>query len=85
MLQDLEAITSIDSENIQFCSANWFWERQVNSYALQVEPEKFKHEDKAILDYEEALRIEIVRDNFFLQLKTRLTNKASIECGQRWQ
>ena len=65
----LQRIPVIDPENIQFCSASWFWKRQVNSYALQVEPNRFKHDDKAILDYNEALRIEKTRNEFFEKLR----------------
>lgn len=36
---ELREITSVDPQYIQFGSADWFWERQLNSYALQVEPE----------------------------------------------
>jgi hypothetical protein len=68
----LKVIADIDPENIQFCCAEWFWERQVNSYALQVEPDRFKFEDKAILDYQEALKIEKIRNDFFVQLKELL-------------
>lgn len=68
----LKGIADIDPENIQFCCAEWFWERQVNSYALQVEPARFKFEDKAILDYQEALRIEKIRNEFFVQLRELL-------------
>jgi hypothetical protein len=68
----LKGIADIDPENIQFCCAEWFWERQVNSYALQVEPDRFKFEDKAILDYQEALKIEKIRNEFFVQLKELL-------------
>ena len=67
-------ITDIDPENTQFCSAGWFWERQVNSYALQVEPDRFKHKDKVILDYREALHIEKIRNEFFVQLKELFLN-----------
>jgi len=69
LLEDLRKLTAIDPENIQFCCAEWFWERQVNSYALQVEPDRFKHEDKAVLDYSEALHIEKIRNEFFVKLK----------------
>jgi hypothetical protein len=69
LFQSLKQILALGSENIQFCSAEWFWKRQVNSYALQVEPERFKHQDKAILDYSEALYIENVRNEFYDQLK----------------
>lgn len=34
LLKALKEITVIDPENIQFCGADWFWERQINSYAL---------------------------------------------------
>lgn len=71
-LRSLNDITHIDRENIQLCSPQWFWERQINSYALQVEPERFKHEDKAVLDLKEALHVEKVRNTFFAELKILL-------------
>ena len=58
----------MDPENVQFCCADWFWKRQVNSYALQVEPDRFKYNDEAILDHKEALHIEKIRDVFFQRL-----------------
>ena len=72
LFEDIERITGLDPRNIQFGSAEWFWRRQVNSYALQVEPERFRHEDKAILDYSEALGIERLRNEFFTLLNTLL-------------
>ena len=69
LVEALKELTVIDPENIQFCCAEWFWERQINSYALQVEPDRFKNEDRAILDYAEALKIERIRNEFFIQLK----------------
>lgn len=71
-LEVLKGIPEIDPENIQFGCAGWFWERQVNSYALQVEPDRFKSEDKAIVDYREALRLEKIRNEFFVQLRVIL-------------
>ena len=68
LFEALNEMTAIDPEYIQFCCAEWFWERQVNSYALQVEPDRFKHQDTAILDYEEALHVEKTRNAFFGQL-----------------
>jgi len=64
----LNKITAIDPENVQFCCADWFWKRQVNSYALQVEPDRFKRKDTAVLDYKEALHIEKIRNEFFIRL-----------------
>lgn len=74
LLEDLQEITTIDPKNIQFGCADWFWKRQVNSYALQVEPDRYQHLDKAILDYNEALYLEKVRDEFFFQLNKFVGN-----------
>ncbi|MCD4820090.1 MAG: hypothetical protein K8S23_15510 [Candidatus Cloacimonetes bacterium] len=68
LLTDLNGITAIDQRNIQFGCAEWFWKRQVNSYVLQVEPDRFKLKDKAILEYKEALHIEKIRYSFFYEL-----------------
>jgi hypothetical protein len=67
-LDSLRAVPSIDPGYIQFCCAEWFWRRQVNSYALQVEPDRFKHLDKAVLGYAEAVHVERTRDGFFRRL-----------------
>ena len=72
LLEALKQITAIDPQNIQLCCAEWFWKRQVNSYALQVQPERFKHKDKAMLDYREALQIEKIRNEFFFRLRELL-------------
>lgn len=68
LLEKLKTIPDIDPDNIQLCSAEWFWERQVNTYSLQVEPLRYKDRDTAIVGYGEALRIEKIRDSFFTQL-----------------
>ncbi len=68
-LKILKNITDIDPENVQFCCAEWFWKEQVNSYVLQVEPDRFKHQDTAELDYAEALRIEKIRKQFYIKLR----------------
>ena len=70
-------IPAMDPENVQFCCAEWFWKRQVNSYALQVEPDRFKREDTAILEFREALHIEKIRNEFFARLYKLLENR----CG----
>ena len=72
LLEVLSEVTAIDPENVQFGCATWFWERQVNSYVLQVEPDRFKDADRAVLDYEEALHIEKTRHAFFDQVQHRL-------------
>jgi len=69
LLQELKKIPAIDSDYVQFGGADWFWERQVNSYALQVEPEKFKRKDKITVNFQEALHIEKIRNEFFIRLQ----------------
>jgi hypothetical protein len=68
LFEILKKVPAIDPKNIQFCCAEWFWKKQVNSYALQVEPERFKRKDTAILDHKEALYIEMIRNDFFQRL-----------------
>ena len=68
LFESFKGIPAIDPENIQFCCAEWFWKRQINSYALQVEPDRFKHKDTAIIDLKEALHIEKIRNEFFVRL-----------------
>jgi hypothetical protein len=65
----LHQVTEIDPAYIQFGSPNWFWEQHLNSYALQVEPERFKDRDVAIIEYDEALRVQEVRGHFFEHLR----------------
>lgn len=71
-LSALKQITAIDPNCIQFGSARWFWERQINSYALQIEPIRHMNKDCARVDYKEALYIEAVRNKFFAGLKDLL-------------
>ena len=72
LFQDLREIPAIDPEYIQFGCAEWFWERQVNSYALQVEPKRHMTKDRATVDYQKALHIEKTRNEFFAELKKLL-------------
>jgi hypothetical protein len=65
----LEDVTGIDLECVQFGSPTWFWEQYPNSYALQVEPDRFKHQDRATMPHREALRVQRVRDRFFARLR----------------
>ena len=58
----------IEPEYIQFGCAEWFWERQVNSFALQVEPKRFMDKDRLNIEYKEALFVEKVRTKFFKRL-----------------
>ena len=75
LFDSLKKITTIDPDNVQFCCAKWFWNRQINSYALQVEPDRFKRKDTAIVDFKEALHIEKIRNEFFIRLYELLENK----------
>ena len=74
LLSELSKVPSVAPGNIQFCCAEWFWQRQVNSYALQVEPDRFKYQDMAYIEYEEALHVEWIRNKFYKQLYDLLEN-----------
>ena len=69
LLHDLGKIPAIDPGYIQFGCAEWFWERQVNSYVLQVEPGRYMTKDRASVSYQEALHIEKIRDEFLSGLE----------------
>jgi hypothetical protein len=69
LLERLGKLPALDPEYIQFGCAEWFWTRQVNSYALQVEPQRFKEKDTCLVAYKEALHLEKVKQSFFIQLK----------------
>jgi hypothetical protein len=72
LFRRLECIPSIDPEYIQFGCAEWFWKQQVNSYALQVSPERYRFQDSFEVDDQEARKIEKVREQFFARLRNLL-------------
>ena len=54
--------------NIQYGSAEWFWKRQINSFVVQVEPERFKWQDRCVVGYTEAIKLEEVRSLFWQEI-----------------
>lgn len=73
----LEQVPEVAPDYVQFGSAVWFWDRCVNSYALQVEPIAHQHKDEALLESAEALRTQEARDLFFRKLKALLAAELS--------
>jgi hypothetical protein len=69
---DLRGLASGTPDLVQFGSATWFREWQVNSYVLQAEPERFAELDKTPLAYAEALRVQAARDEMFVRLSDLL-------------
>jgi hypothetical protein len=69
LFKDLKRIPLIDEDYIQFGSAEWFWKRQVNSYAIQVEPKRHMKKDKIMIDYKEALHLQETKNRFFAELR----------------
>ena len=65
----LAKIPHLDPDNIQFGSADWFWARHLNSYALQVEPARLMYKDHGMVDYQEALRLEQLRGLFYSEIR----------------
>jgi hypothetical protein len=60
---------TVERNLVQFCSAQWFWDQWVNSYALQLMPPRFNDKDKAVIDYHEAREVKRVRDIMFAYLR----------------
>jgi len=85
LFHDLRIISEIDPEYVQFGCAEWFWERQVNSYALQVEPARFMYQDMCSVDYHEALHIEKIRNEFFNELRKLIQNRLDSNMDGRIQ
>jgi hypothetical protein len=68
--EDFRWLVHIDPKNIQFGSPEWFLHEHVNSYALQVEPERFQYKDTAQVGIEEALVLEKTRNTVFEKLRS---------------
>lgn len=71
-LMDIPSFSNQD--NVQFCSAQWFWDQWPNSYALQIMPERFKEFDSAQITYVEAMKIAKLRDVCFAYLDNFVTD-----------
>lgn len=74
LFKRLSTLPQIDCKYIQFGCAEWFWERQINSYTLQVEPERYSTKDRVFIDYKEALYIENIRNKFFKKMEDIIHN-----------
>jgi hypothetical protein len=70
IVKTLKNIAGKNPAYIQFGSAEWFWERSVNSVVIQVEPERFKTLDKIVTNYHEAIKIQKEREMFFEEIES---------------
>lgn len=77
LFHDLRKIPVIDTEYIQFGCAEWFWERLVNSYVLQIEPKRYMTKDMISINYQEALHIQKIRNEFFSILEGIIQKRAT--------
>jgi hypothetical protein len=75
LLGSLREVPRLDPDYVQFGSADWFWKRWPNSYALQVEPTRYKRKDEALLQVAEALHVQSTRDAFFRKLRDLVTRE----------
>jgi hypothetical protein len=69
LCRDLRTLASRNPRYIQFGSAGWFWDQSVNSYQIQVAPEREKYKDCFWVTYKEALLLEKVRDLLIRELE----------------
>lgn len=74
--REIENLTRIDPMNVQLGSAGWIWKDIPNLYAIQVEPDRHKSKDRVLLDFEEALLIERVRNELFARLEAIVMGRA---------
>jgi hypothetical protein len=72
LYDDLKAVPAIDPDYVQFGCADWFWQQQVNSYVLQVEPTRHMTKDNCFVGYQEALHMQDVRDRFLAAVEELL-------------
>lgn len=68
----LARIPAVAPGYVQFGSADWFWERWPNSYALQVEPVAHQMKDEVSLEAAEAVHTQRARHHFFTELRALL-------------
>jgi len=78
LYEGLSHVPEIAPDHIQFGCAEWFWERHVNSYVLQVEPWREMIKDTAMIGYDEAIYIDKVRNEFFDRLNGLIQEQISI-------
>jgi hypothetical protein len=76
LLDDLRGLCLLDPQNMQYGCAEWFWERQINSYVVQVEPERHKTKDRCVISFQEARYLEGVRNRFFYKLNLLLEKRS---------
>lgn len=67
-LSELSDIQKINPQYIQSGCARWFWERHVNSYVIQVEPERYSDKDSVRINYREAKHIEELKRDVFIHI-----------------
>jgi len=72
LYEGLRALPAIDPDYVQFGCADWFWQKQVNSFVLQVEPERHMTKDTCFVGYQEALHLQEVRDRVFATIEDLL-------------
>lgn len=70
LYHDLRMLALRNPGYIQFGSAGWFWKQSVNTYQIQVAPEREKDKDSFWVTYDEALQLEKVRDFLIRELAT---------------
>jgi hypothetical protein len=79
--ESLERVPAVDRQCVQFGSPGWFWDQYPNSYALQVEPERFRFQDRAAMRHDEALHVQAVRDRFFAHLRELVAAQSEVGAG----
>ncbi|MEW5913177.1 MAG: hypothetical protein AB1814_11520 [Thermodesulfobacteriota bacterium] len=69
LLLALVDLGRLDPEYIQVGCAQWFWDHQVNTFVIQVEPEQRKDQDTADVSFQQAKHLEQVKGLVFKRLR----------------
>lgn len=65
----LQGLSRLAIGYVQFGCAQWFWDKQVNTFVLQVAPERYKLCDSMVLSWLEARVVEEARNRFYKALQ----------------
>lgn len=79
LIEGLKYLVKIDTGYVQFCSPGWFWDQKVNTYAVQVEPDRFKNLDFCVVGIKEAVHLERVRNAFYDETRSVLKSLVRVK------
>jgi len=71
----MRELRDLDPRYIQVGTGAWFWDQQVNSYAIQVMPKRARKLDSVEVDGKEARHLSHVRSGLFRRFEAMLAER----------